>query len=110
MGIRESHTLFKEAFEHQTSFQRAKDELDEAANALFPCLEKAYAMLGRAKTSALGTPQRSTHLRQFSKAIVSCTEHSEGIKQASAKMVEALLATIQKLDEAQQALNAEPLN
>ena len=110
MGIREAHSLFEEAFEHRASFFHAKEELDKGAESLFPCLERAYAVLGQAKDAALATPERSTHLRQFGEAIVSCAEHSERIKQACAEMVEALEGTIQKLDEGQQALNAEPLN
>jgi hypothetical protein len=110
MGIRESHALFKEALQCREGFFQAKELLNEAASTLFPCLEEAYAILGKAKNAGLGTPQRSTYLRQFGEAVVGCTQHSEGIKQASADMVAALEKTIQKLDEGRQALNAEPLN
>ncbi len=110
MGIHESHALFTEALKYHGSFSQAKEDLDRAAESLFPYLERAYAVLGQAKEAALGTPQRSTYLRQFGKAILGCTEHSEGIKQASAKMAEALLGANQKLDEGQKALNSSPLN
>ena len=67
-------------------------------------------MFGQAKKAGLGTPQRSTYLRQFGNAIIGCTKHTEGIKQASAGLVEALQGAIEKLDEGQEALNSEPLN
>ncbi|MCX6096323.1 MAG: hypothetical protein NT125_06365 [Candidatus Bipolaricaulota bacterium] len=104
MGISEAHSIFKDALKDRTKFENAGKELGKATKAFFPGLEGAYLLLGKVKSAVPGTPQRSTYLREFAKAIASCAANSVRIRDASKNLVDVTVEVGRLLDESQRAL------
>jgi hypothetical protein len=110
MGISEAHNIFKEALGSRHKFDRAAKGLEEAASSLFPSIEAARILLGKAKSAAPGTPQRSAHLREFSNALAACAADSTKIRDASQEIAVILEEIGKSLGRSQTALVSDPLN